>query len=688
MYKAKTFSELIFQATPTSQPWAANNLSPSSRSAYPLSIYKTEGTVQGAPSLCQPRDPPAPLNLYGIPAKSSRDTHQGSCLLTSSDALITFDFGQNIGGIVTVKFGQKSTKSAIGLAFSESKDFVGRKSDKSVDFQVTDGHVTVEVAPGTAEYTMPVEKLRGAFRYLTVFTIGKSRDSVAHLTSVSCQVTQMPSLPQLNQYTGFFHSSDSLLNKVWYAGAYTIQLATISSVQGRKSDYVIKSRGWDNSGHVAQGLEVLTDGAKRDRSVWSGDRLISTSVYHCAFGGVNAAATATAIDWIFAGQQSDGRLPYACKPADLYGSDTFHLWGLIGLYELWQHGGDFGRVRELWSKYKLGLSLGLTWIDSEYGLARVVCGLDWGRSVLEGHSLSLNVLLYASLVCAVEIGSLLSETDSQLGVWIHAAEVLHTRINDVLWDSERGLYKDNVSNGLYPQDGNCLAVYYGVCDGERAKIVSEKLFARWNQFGPVNPESNGMISMFISGLEVLAHHQAGRTLRALSLIRQTWSYALNAPWSVNSSLVEGFYKDGTCSYPSDKHDSSYISHAHPWSTGPTSFLSYKICGLRFTNANHVTWTLQPSLADLDFCITGFTSPKTGWIVGGWKRDSKNLLQIAVKSMPGTIGMVCVPLLLGKQLKMTVDGLNVNLLDLEMDEGWAYVKGIEGGCHTVYAWYLD
>lgn len=691
MYKAKTFSELVFQATPSDQPWQQNNISPATRTAFPVRIHKTEGTVAGAPSLCQPRDQPSPQSFHTFHSpknNSSRDTNLGSCLFTSADSLITFDFGQNICGVVTLKFGPRSSNTILGLAFSESSDFVGRNSDKSVDFKVTDGHVTVEVYPGISEYTMPVEKLRGAFRYLTVFVASKTRDCIAHVTSVSCNMTQMPSSASLNKYSGFFHSSDPLLNKIWYAGAYTIQLATISSVQGRKSDYVVKSRGWDNSGHVSQGLEVLTDGAKRDRSVWSGDRLISTSVYHCAFGGVNSAATATAIDWIFAGQQPDGRLPYACKPADLYGSDTFHLWGLLGLYELWQHSGDFQRVRELWVPFKKGVELGMSWIDSDYGLAKIVCGLDWGRSVLQGHSLSLNVLLYACLVCSVEIGNLLGEPEAQLAIWINTAESLHVRINELLWDAEKGLFKDNLSSTLYPQDGNCLVIYYGVCDGERSKTVSERLFARWNQFGPINPESNGMISTFISGIEVMAHHQAGRTLRALALIRQTWSYALSAPWSVKSSLVEGFYKDGTCSYPSDKHDSSYISHSHPWSTGPTSFLSYKICGLRFTNPNHVTWTLQPTLADLDFCITGFTSAKTGYLVGGWKRDSKNLLQIAVKSTPGTIGEICVPLILGKQLKMTVNGVNVNLLNLEMDEGWAYVKGIEGGCHTVYAWYLD
>ena len=37
---------------------------------------------------------------------------------------------------------------------------------------------------------------------------------------------------QLRDYTGYFHCDDELLNRIWYAGAYTNQLCTIDPSRG------------------------------------------------------------------------------------------------------------------------------------------------------------------------------------------------------------------------------------------------------------------------------------------------------------------------------------------------------------------------------------------------------------------------------------------------------------------------
>lgn len=65
----------------------------------------------------------------------------------------------------------------------------------------------------------------------------------------------------------FFYSSDELLNKIWYAGAYTIQLSTIPSTTGRGHDHFMERYGYDNSAPAGTGQAVLTDGARRDRTV-------------------------------------------------------------------------------------------------------------------------------------------------------------------------------------------------------------------------------------------------------------------------------------------------------------------------------------------------------------------------------------------------------------------------------------
>lgn len=673
-YKAKTFSELIFQAKPTDKPWQNFNLSPHNRTLYPTRVHRVEGTVRTPQNLCS-RD--------GIVPPTSPE----GALFTSANALVTLDFGVNTCGIVTINFGRhSSSQTTAGLAFSESKLFVGRDSDKSVDFAINDGHLTIEVS-GQGQYTVPADQQRGAFRYVTLYHKRPRTGDAMHVLSVSTNVTMMPSLPNLREYSGFFHCSDDFLNQIWYAGAYTIQLSTVDSNSGRRIDHVMAKTGWKNDAQVSNGLEVLCDGAKRDRSVWSGDRLISTPSDAVAFC---SDANRNAVEWIFIHQLEDGRLPYACKPVDLYGSDSYHLWGLLAVYEAWQAGGRTQWIRQFWSKYRKGLQLALSWIDSNYGLARIVGPLDWGRQILKGHNMAVNCLLYAALVCGVEMGQELEEDPECLSDYVKTADNLREAINDVLWSEKDGMYRDCVDSTVFPQDGNSLAIYYGVADTERARKVSEQLTRRWNEFGAVSPESPGMISAFIGSIELHAHFLAGRPNRALALLRTMWGYMWRAPYSVKSSLIEGYYKDGTCQYPYEGYDASYISHCHPWATGPTSFLTHRVSGLKFTTPHHSEWILKPEidLTGIEFALAGFTSPLKGYIVGGWKRDSRNLLQVAIKAPLGTIGTICIPLIHGRQLKMTLDGVTVPMASLDIDERFAYIANIPAGNHTVYAWYLD
>jgi hypothetical protein len=77
-------------------------------------------------------------------------------------------------------------------------------------------------------------------------------------------------------------NQDELLNRVWYAGAYTNQICTIEPSTGNALVHLGEpgfSRNdpqdpvnvtWYNNYTIANGTSVLVDGAKRDRLVWAG----------------------------------------------------------------------------------------------------------------------------------------------------------------------------------------------------------------------------------------------------------------------------------------------------------------------------------------------------------------------------------------------------------------------------------
>jgi hypothetical protein len=80
---------------------------------------------------------------------------------------------------------------------------------------------------------------------------------------------------------------------------------------------------------------------------------------------------------------------------------------------------------------------------------------------------------------------------------------LKQRFNGAFWDENAGMYRDNLTTTLHPQDANSLAVVFNLTDSrEKNQRISEGLQRNWNDIGPVAPELPDTISPFISGFEV------------------------------------------------------------------------------------------------------------------------------------------------------------------------------------------
>lgn len=401
---------IVFNASPSSGPWQEYNFAPESRIQFPREIFATEGDVQKASSV-----------LAG---------KHGDMILSGKDALITFDFRVNTCGIVTLDFGRLSDSGQkVSIAFSESKAFVGRGSDRSMDFHVEDGALSVTV-DGQGTWTCPDAQQRGAFRYMTLYM---ETSGTVELCGIKTYNNMMPSMgDDLRQYPGFFFSNDEFLNTIWYAGAYTLQLATIPTNTGRRSEWVHKKVGWSNDVPAAlEGtVEVLTDGARRDRTIWSGDRAVSTLTNFIALN--NTASAKNGVDWMFEHQTDEGVFPYACPPIWHYGSDSYHLWTYIALYNTYFFdGGDDAKdwVRQKWPALKRGLDYAIQKID-DTGLLKVTMPLDWGRHPLKGHNLQVQGILYLSLQKCAELASDVMGDESLAKKWLTLAD----SVRKVSWE--------------------------------------------------------------------------------------------------------------------------------------------------------------------------------------------------------------------------------------------------------------
>jgi hypothetical protein len=227
-------------------PYEQYILAPKSRTLTPVSIHSSNGTAS------------SPENLLSGSTSNASATYSG----TSATA---FDFGINIAGFVSLDIASVSDADQyIGVTFSESSLWISNASSDATADAGKDETLWFHVT-GPGRYTAPREKERGAFRYMTlVHNMAGSVD----VANAEVHYTAMPHWKddELGTYTGFFNCDDELLNRIWYAGAYTNQICTIDpnygnalvhlgTINSSVSDAVNVT--WYNNGTITNGTSAL-----------------------------------------------------------------------------------------------------------------------------------------------------------------------------------------------------------------------------------------------------------------------------------------------------------------------------------------------------------------------------------------------------------------------------------------------
>ncbi|PQE17702.1 alpha-L-rhamnosidase B protein [Rutstroemia sp. NJR-2017a BVV2] len=516
-------------------PWEANIYAPSSRKVPPKNVLSAQtGNI-----------------LFN---------YSGSIGLSGNGSKYVLDYGKEVGGLVTFKF-TSTGPGAIGLAFTEAKNYIGEWSDSSNGgFKGPDGAIYANFSSaGTSTYTMPDAQLRGGFRYLTLFLITNGTTSV-NVSDIILDIGFQPTWSNLRAYQGYFHCNDEMLNKIWYSGAYTLQTNAVPPNTGRQIPTV--KIGWANNATMSPGDTVITDGAKRDRAVWPGDMGIAVPSTFVSVGD-DLDSVKNALQVMYNYQNSaTGAFPEAGPPLLQLGSDTYHMWTMIGTYNYVLYTNDTSFLIQNWAKY-------LKAMDYVYG--------------------------------KVSAPGLLEVT--------------------------------------------------GIRD-----------WARWQQ-GYNNSEAQ---------------------MIALELIRRSWGWYLNNPNGTESTVIEGYLQNATFAYRSSRgymYDTSYVSHAHGWSSGPTSALTEYVLGLSVTSRIGATWKLAPQFGDLTNAEGGFVT-KLGKFQASWKLASKGYtLNYTVPA--GTTGQVIVPVVTAGVIpSIKLDGKDLHgKSDLQIKNG-GVAFAATGGKHTI------
>lgn len=200
-----TSAALLLCGTARAAKYQDYILAPSSRTLYPAKVHGFNGSISGTETL---------IGSTG-----------GDAVFDGVSA-VTYDFGKNIAGLVTLQIGDVDADQFIGLAYSESSLWISNISSDATEDAGMDEPYWFQPTEG-GNFTTDSDHTRGGFRYLTL--VHNTTGNIA-VQSISVHFSAMPHYEesQIANYTGYFHCDDELLNRIWYAGAYTNQLCTVS----------------------------------------------------------------------------------------------------------------------------------------------------------------------------------------------------------------------------------------------------------------------------------------------------------------------------------------------------------------------------------------------------------------------------------------------------------------------------
>jgi len=417
-------------------------------------------------------------------------------------------------------------------------------------------------------------------------------------------------------------------------------------------------------------LACLTDGAKRDRQIWSGDMLvIAPSLYYSSGDpeAIQGSLTLLSKYTDSEGQMASVMPPKAALdttgrlgcPMNPWYSLDYSMYFVDVLHDYYLHTGDLSLVSRLWPAAVKELG----YLESKKSEGLLVTdyatGWNWHPQfdmMLTGKVAEFNMDYVRTLRHASVLAASMGWAADSVS-YATAADEVSAAINANLFN---GTYYDmsdsRVASGYIAQDANSKAVLFGVAPDtsvtsiftamdslETANNYGHQAFSQ-SYFDAKN-SGVGVISPFISNIEVLARLEKGDTTKALTLIQETWGRMVSEGAFYSGATWESM--NAATGYPNVADPSVSLNHA--WASGPTAALSKHVLGVRPLTAGFQTWLVRPQLGSLSWASGRVPTPYGG-ITFKWATNQAGIPFMAELVVPaGTTGTLAVPVVSGAQV---------------------------------------
>jgi alpha-L-rhamnosidase len=460
----------------------------------------------------------------------------------SGSVVLLVDFGQELAGRLQI-WGTEG--APVTLTTGESAEECVRAEpalDNSGPFKIT----LAGSEPASTRYS--------AFRFARLVFTGKEP---VELTRLVCDHKYYPV-----QYRGSFDCSDPLLTRIWYVGAYTAHLCM---------------------------QEEIWDAPKRDRGLWIGDLQV----------------TGQTINWVFADkflmEHSIARVRDLAQggrpPTELPGSDVNTLPGYSAswfctLADFHRHAGD----REFLAQQH----------------EKIISLLKYQQTLFDANNLFINphnAWTFCDWSPGFVVDSPLARPTTQLYIilGVHEAAYLLRELGDAANAGRYSAWADqltaaarakfvNPATQTYSDrlQQNVMAVLSGTATVEQGREIYERIIRPGSPAWAVRRDGDVLTPYYgyfvLQAMDKLAHNQDG-----LNFIRRYWGDMLRRGATTCWEMFDPSWPEGMKA-ALDKV--IYLSLSHGWSSGPTTYLTETVLGVRPTGAGFSTVEIRPELGDL------------------------------------------------------------------------------------------
>ncbi|MFB7288323.1 alpha-L-rhamnosidase C-terminal domain-containing protein [Actinacidiphila glaucinigra] len=430
-------------------------------------------------------------------------------------------------------------------------------------------------------------------------------------------------------YKGWFLSDDDQLNKMWYSGAYTLQLN-------------LKPAGLNGLAD-----KRIYDGAKRDRSIWTGDLLVQGPTAISTLGDEGADYVKSSIDVLLATQRADGAIPGSpdfrkgSNPAGspLFYSNNYSGYGARAAIDYYRYTGD----KDYITKILPALRAELAYNDRSLTANHLVASNDrdyWQASQtgeVTKYSIDYYILLKEMAWLERQVGS--ATIADEHGA---KADQIKEAVNATLWNPQLGAYGQSIDHpDVLVEDANALALQYGFVPAERRDSVLKALKTLWTPYGAimgpglVDPTGH-TIEPFGNGMETAGRFTVGDAGGAFDLMRRTWGPMVDKSNPLYTGAFWEFKNDD------GGVNRATASLAHGWAASPTVQLTEQVLGVTPVDPGYATWSIKPHTGDLKWA-QGSVPTQYGDIAVNWQsKANASKFTLHASTPRDTTGTIAVP----------------------------------------------